>query len=219
MSPAATATKSKWFSGGRHNAPREAPLRVLTAASTRLNLEDRKESRRMRALRQGWQLESFAYRSSIGELRYAVNFLADCAARMRLFPAAFPIGGESDDPLPLNEIPDCPPEIIAACTQAMVDLGNGKLAMGGLLHQLSVQITVPGECFLVGQEDPQTGIQDWKVRSVSEIVIYDDKYKLREVPMDPQGILGWVECGSPIRNSESSLTAPSKRSWTIAKVS
>lgn len=147
----------------------------------------------MRALRQGWQLESFAYRSSIGELRYAVNFLADCAARMRLFPAAFPIGGESDDPLPLNEIPDCPPEIIAACTQAMVDLGNGKLAMGGLLHQLSVQITVPGECFLVGQEDPQTGIQDWKVRSVSEIVIYDDKYKLREVPMDPQGILGWVD--------------------------
>ena len=194
MSPAATATKpGRWFSGGKNLKRTEAPIRVLTAAATRLNLIDKTQARRMRALRQGWQLEAWAYRASIGELRYAVNFLANCMARMRIYPAAYPMAGESDNPLALSEVPGVPQQILDAASQAMADLGNGKLAISGLLHSLSTNITVPGEAFLLGQEDPQTGNQVWSIRSVSELVIYDDAYKLREVPMDPQGILGWED--------------------------
>lgn len=168
-------------------------MRVLTAASMRLDLTDRREARRMRALRQGWQLEAWAYRDSIPELRYAFEFLANCTARMKIFAAGLADGAESDSPVPLVDLEDCPPDIVAACSQAFSELGNGKLALAHLLKVLSTNTSVAGECYLHGATDPQTGSVTWRIRSVDEIIVYDDRYKLREVPMDPQGILGWVD--------------------------
>lgn len=211
----AQATPRRWFRKAEEPRRRRLGLRVLTAASTRLDLEDRREARRMRALRQGWQLEAWAYRDSIGELRYAVNFLANCAARMKIFPAAYPQGGEADNPVPLADLGDCPPEIVAACGQAMTDLGNGRLAMAPLLHSLSTNLTVAGECFILGQEDGQTGAQTWAIRSVDELLIYDDAYKLREVPMDPQGILGWIDL-DPNLTVGSRMWAPHPRFRILA---
>ena len=193
MAGAATAVNRSWFQGRRSNsASVRRPTRALTAAATRLDLGNRTEARRQRALRQGWQLEAWAYRDSIGELRYAVNFLANCMARMKVYPAAY-AEGETDEPVPLSVEMGAPAELVAACEQAMKDLGNGKMAIAGLLHSLSTNISVPGEGFLLGQEDPETGQQRWSIRSIDEVIVYNDSYKLREVPMDPQGILGWVD--------------------------
>jgi hypothetical protein len=75
----------------------------------------------------------------------------------------------------------------------MADLGNGKLAIRDLLHSASTNKTIAGEMFLLGRVDPETGKETWTIRSVDELVIYEDKYKLREAPVDPQGILGWVD--------------------------
>jgi hypothetical protein len=189
--PVESKTKG-WFGGRRPT--NGSNTKVLTAASMRLNLDSRKQARQMRALRQGWQLEAFAYRASVGELRYAVNFLANCASRMRIFPAAYPLGGETDSPIALADLAEeeqVPADILAACKQAMIDLGNGRLATANLMRNLSTNLTVAGEGYLLGQEDPSSGKQSWGVRSISEIVVYDDQWKLREVPLDPQGILGW----------------------------
>ena len=184
------ATRTRGRIGRKVEAPR-APLRVLTAAATTIDMSDRVETRRERALRQGWQILAWTYRDSIGEFRYAVNFLANCTSRMRLFPAMYPEGGEADVPVPLDD-KNCPPEVKAATEQALRDLGNGRMAISQMLHTLSTSWSTVGECFLVGQEDEMTQQQTWRIRSNQEIIIYNDEWKLREVPMDPQGILGWV---------------------------
>jgi hypothetical protein len=170
----------------------QGKLRVLTAAATRVNIDNAVEVRRQRSVRQNWQLDSFTYRNTIGELRYAVNFLANCAARMRIYVAALPSTGETDMPVDITELPEVPPELIAACAQAMVDLGNGRTAMAGHLHSVSTNISIAGEGMLLGQEDVLSGIQTWSVRSVSEIVVMNDELMLREGPIDSTGQLGLI---------------------------
>lgn len=174
---------------GRTNRPR---VRVLTASAKRIDLKDRQENRKMLKLRQGWQSEAWAYYNSIGELRYGTNYLANCFARMRLFPAAYPTGGEDDDPVPLDDIEDVPPEVMQACKEAQRDLGNGRLAMSALLHSYSTNITVTGECFLLGEQDESGGPDTWSIRSTEEIVVQDEKYKLRELPSD-SGSANYIE--------------------------
>jgi hypothetical protein len=184
------ASERGWFRGGKGTGIKRPQIRVLTAAATRIDLSSRPEARRQRAFRQGWQLDAWAYRDSVPELRYGINFLANCASRMRLFPAAYAEDGETDAPVPLIDA-GAPIEVIDACNQAMSDLGNGRLAMASQLHSLSTNLSVSGEAFLLGQEDPDTGRQTWSIRSIDEVGVYDDEWKLREVPMDPQGIFGW----------------------------
>jgi hypothetical protein len=188
---AQTQHRRAWLPG-RKPSPSAQRLRVLTAAAQRLDLTDRKQARQTRTLRQGWQIEAWAYRDSVPELRYAAAFSANCAARMRFFPAAYPLAGETDTPVPLAEA-GAPPELVEVCNNAMSDLGNGRLAISQLVKSLDSNRFIAGECYLLGQEDPDTGAQTWSIRSIDEIIIYDDVYKLREVPMDPQGILGWID--------------------------
>lgn len=178
----AAGTRIEWVKNGRGS---------LTAAAARLPLDDKKEAARQMRLRQGWQLNAWAYRDSIGELRYALNFLANCAARMKIYPAAYPAVGESDNPVPLDELDGTvPAQVITACQNAMSALGNGRLAISQVMHTLSTNTSVAGESFLLGQQDPQSGDETWSIRSVGEIQIKDDTYYLREVPADSQGVLG-----------------------------
>ncbi len=181
-----------WFKRSRPE-PAGRPLRVLTASSRRLDLASKSEGRQIRALRMGWQSEAWNYRDSIGELRYAIQFLANSAGRMLIYIAAEPNDGESDNPVPLSDVPGMPASAISIATQALLDLGRGKLALKGLLKILSTNISVAGECFMLGQQDPETGEETWSIRSVDELVIKDDCYWLREIPDGPQGIIPWVK--------------------------
>lgn len=166
----------------------------LVAAAARLNISDRQQAARQMRLRQSWQLNSWGYRDQIGELRYALNFLANCASRMRIFPAAYPLGGESDDPVAIADLEETvPAQVITACAQAITALGNGKLALSHVMHSLSTNMSVAGECFLLGLTDPQTGEDEWSIRSITEIQIKDERYYLRELPSDSQGIWGAQE--------------------------
>jgi hypothetical protein len=168
-------------------------VRVLTASARRLNLKDAQQARAMRAFRQGWQSQAWDYRDAIGELRYAINFLANCAARMRLFPAVLPLTGETDEPVPIDQVEDVPSEVVDLCYQAIRDLGHGKIALKGLLKSHSSNWSVAGECFLLGMQDAETGEETWTIRSVDEIVIREGKYQLREIPSDPQGAVPWID--------------------------
>lgn len=185
-----TATRPRWFaSRGRQRNP---GIRVLTGAASRIDLTDRKEARRQGRLRQGWQHEAWTYRDSIGELRYAINFLANCAARMRVYPAAYPVSGETDSPVALTELPNVPANVLGLAGQAMRDLGHGKLAISGMMHALSTNTTVAGECWLVGEQDRETGIDAWSIRSVDEIRVANDKYEIRDSPGEgASGAEGW----------------------------
>jgi hypothetical protein len=166
----------------------------LTSSAARLDVSSSAEAKVQHMLRQGWQSDAWAYRDAIGELRYAVGFLANCTSRMRLYPACYPVGGESDKPLELDKVPGIPDTLAAAAAQAMSDLGNGRMAISGLLHGLSTNTSVAGESYLLGRTDEHTGQEKWSVRSVDELVVYDDKWHLREIPDDRQnGVIPWIE--------------------------
>jgi hypothetical protein len=166
--------------------------RNLTAAATPINLTDRKQLQKMRVIREGWQNEAFMYRHAVPEIRFSFNFLANSARRMRIFAAAYQNDGETDMPVPLDQIKDIPPSVVIAANSAINALGNGKLAMAGMMHKLSTNVSVAGECWLIGQENAAGG-EDWKVRSVSEIIVKDDRYALREVPQDSQSAISWID--------------------------
>lgn len=217
----ATDSKRSWFrrAAGSQNGAGQARIRVLTASATRLKLEDKKEARQQRALRQGWQSDAWNARDSIGELRYAVGFLANCAARMRLYPAAYPTTGESDVPVPLEQVAGGPitPNVVALAQRAMGDLGNGRLAIGGLLESLSQNLSVAGECFLLGRADDETGKDVWTIRSVDEVFVAEDEYKLRELPQvtGVAGGQGWERL-DPARSVVSRIWTPHPRFQLLA---
>src|SRR5665213_2576214 len=192
------ATKTtKWedrHQRATENKKKNRPFRALTAASSEIEVGNKVEAQRQRMLRQNWQLQAWTLHDSLPELSYGHGFLAHCASRMRLFPAAYPLIGETDKPLDINDpLLETPPEVIAACTNAMTDLGNGRLAISNILEQLSLNFSVTGEAFLLGLTDPETLQNVYSIRSVSEIVIYDDDVKLREGPMTNTGVLGLID--------------------------
>jgi hypothetical protein len=167
---------------------------AITSSAARLDVSDRQEAKVQRMLRQGWQADAWNYRDAIGELRYAVNFLANITARMRLYPACYPIGGESDNPVALDKAAGIPEGLVSVAAQAMQDLGNGRMAISGMLHGVSTNKTVAGESYLLGRTDEQTREQAWSVRSVDELVVQDDRWHLREIPGERQnGAIPWIE--------------------------
>lgn len=168
-------------------------LRVLAASARRLDLEDKSEARRLRAVRQGWQADAWNYRDSITELRYAIAFKANSAARMRLFVGVEPEVGESENPLPLAEATGIPEGVASIAGQALADLARNEGERRTLLKTLSTNLDVAGECFTLGQTDPQTGEETWSIRSLDEIVAKDDGWELRQIPDGPQGVIPWVK--------------------------
>lgn len=167
-------------------------LRVLAASSRRLDLSSKTEAKQLRALRQGWQADAWNYRDSIGELRYAIQFLANAAARMKLFVACEAQGGEDDEPKPLAEMVGIPEQAVSVAAQAMIDFSHGRMDLMGIMETLSTNISVAGECFVLGRQDPESGEETWSIRSLDEVSLKDDKYELREIPDGPQGIIPWV---------------------------
>ena len=195
MSPSATKT-TRWES--RHQrattSKKKGTFRALTAASSEIEVGNKIEAQRQRMLRQNWQLQAWVLFDSIPELSYADGFLAHCASRMRLYPAAFPLSGETDMPLPIDDpLLLAPDDVQQACMNAMTDLGNGRLVIANILENLSLNFSVTGEAFLLGLTDPETLENVYSIRSVSEIVIYDDDVKLREGPMTNTGVLGLID--------------------------
>ena len=188
----ASRAVTKWQPKNSASADRRR-MRVLTAAAQKIDLDSKEEAQKQRQLRQNWQLQAWTFYDSIPELGFGLDFRAHSAARMRIFVAALSENGETDLPIAIDN-PDlgAPPEVIEACTNALRDLGNGRVALANVMESLSTNVSVAGEAFLLGQEDPITGVITWSIRSVEEIVIYNDQIMLREGPMTNQGFLGLI---------------------------
>ncbi len=133
------------------------------------------------------------YRSSVPELRYAVKFLAHCCARMKLFPAVYLPGAESDEPVPLAHAEGVPMDLSGLAELGLQELGNGRMAMAHLMGDLSTNLSVAGEGWLLGRQNEQTGEEEWGIRSVDELVVTDTSWRLREMPDNPNGVIPWVD--------------------------
>jgi hypothetical protein len=146
---------------------------------------DRGEAKRVQQARQPWQLEAWAYRRSLGELRYATSYLGNSASRMRLMPAVYMEGQSEPTELTINNAADLgiPEDLVLAAGEALNRLASGgPLAISAILRKMTENFEVAGECYLIGRVDEDTGVEKWDIRSVTEVDVQGSKVVVKETP-------------------------------------
>jgi hypothetical protein len=111
-----------------------------------------------------WQNEVWDYYNNLGEFNFGVWWLSNMLSRVRLKAAK--LQPDVDEP----EIQDT-----GAGVDLMQTFGGGVIGQAALMKRLTVQLSVPGEGYLVGEET-SPGVEQWMVRSVDEIRIQNRKY-------------------------------------------
>jgi hypothetical protein len=173
--------------------PLGPPLRrgTLTASARVVTPEMGKVlTKKVRA--RGWQLASFTYRVAVPEVGYVMRFLGNNSTHIRLYVGDRAPG--ADDVVELNEDygwlptedgktavydPDAlPPELVAAARDALDELTGASPSGGGaaLLAPVVEAFEGPGECYLIGQYDPEHDLSTWAVHSISELQPQDGKF-------------------------------------------
>lgn len=152
------------------NAPR-----AMTAAASRIKLDDKSEAERFRARRQSastsWQAEAWEYYDSIGEIKYAFNLVGSVVSRIRLYAAA--VRDPSEPPAPIYDVEVVDERLAAAATRALDRLSSAYGGQPGLLKDASLNLQVTGECYLVQvPERLGSGLpESWDIRSTDELQI------------------------------------------------
>jgi hypothetical protein len=103
-----------------------------------------------------WQNEVWGYYDNLGEFNYGVWWLSNMLSRVRLRAAK--LQPDVDEP----EI-----ETKGAAADLMMRLGGGVTGQAQLMKRLAVQLSIPGEGYLIGEADGKR--EQWMVRSVDEI--------------------------------------------------
>jgi hypothetical protein len=110
---------------------------------------------------ESWQTEAWTFLDSLGEFQYAVDWLANALSRVRLTAAELVPGG--DEPEPLED---------GAAAALVEQMGGGIAGHAAIMKSLAVQLSVPGEGWLVAERaDPRIPLAqaDWSVKSTDEI--------------------------------------------------
>lgn len=163
-----------------YNAPR-----AITAAATRVKLDDTNEASLFRKRRSSttaaWQTEAWEYYDAIGEIKHAYSLVASVISRIHLYAAI--IDNPAEPPVSVSATQAIDPLVAQAATRAIQRLDSAYGGQAGLLRDASLNLNVAGECYLVqiparpGQGLPET----WDIRSVDELQI-DNKGNYTIVP-------------------------------------
>jgi hypothetical protein len=149
--------------------------RVMTAAGRVVDLRDRETVATLAMTRMAWQAVAWNYRNSIGELGQALRMKANLLSKLG-WTAAYQPPGE-DEPILLTGDPEedqdedgnpyVPPHVAQAAIECIQQLPWGRGY--GFTGRISTGFDVPGEVWLHGFPDPETGEEAWEVRSSSEV--------------------------------------------------
>lgn len=115
-----------------------------------------------------WAEQAWDYYDAIGELRFSANWLGNALSRATLFIAKSPEPGgqpESSDDEQANE--------------ALSALAGGMAGQAEMLKAFGVHLTVAGDCYLIGFNDPKTSEQRWVVRAPEEVNAYTGTVDVR----------------------------------------
>lgn len=104
-----------------------------------------------------WQNEVWAYYDNLGEFNFGVGWQASMLSRVRLRAAR--LQPDADEPDIQMEGP---------AAELMMNFGGGVTGQAQLMKRLTVGLQVPGECYLIGEEQSDK-TEKWMVRSVDEI--------------------------------------------------
>lgn len=108
-----------------------------------------------------WQREAWAFYHTLGEMRFAIGtWLANSISRIRLIPAIK--HPNDDEPQPVED---------GLIVDLVAQLAGGVGGQAEMLSKLAIHLSVPGDSYLVGAEDPVTRKSIWSVYSSDEIRI------------------------------------------------
>lgn len=107
-----------------------------------------------------WQNEVWGYYDSLGEFNYGIWWLSNMLSRVRLRAAK--LQPDVDEP----EIQTSGP-----AAELMMRFGGGVTGQAQIMKRLTVQLSVPGEGYLIGEEvgTDAKKRERWMVRSVDEV--------------------------------------------------
>lgn len=138
---------------------------VTIASGARVELGDRESKRRLVTKPDEWVKAAWDYFDLIGELKYAHYFLANAASRVSLYPAriqsgAPPVRLDADDPA------------TSAPIATLDALRSGAPDHSQMLRELTLQLGIPGDCYLIGiAPRPELNLtrEVWEVRAKDEL--------------------------------------------------
>lgn len=125
-----------------------------------------------------WQNELWGYFDTEGEFNYGVQWLANMCSRVRLRAAKVDPG--SDEPVLQDD---------GIATEIVAALGQGVGGKSEIMKRLTVQLSVPGECYLIGET--VSGVEHWQVRSIDEVRAASGGYQVNEENTVLTGVFHW----------------------------
>lgn len=151
-----------WWKRSRANNQRRAL--TSAAASLSADIEGRASARVDRPV--DWQEKAWGYYDEIGELRFAVGWIANAMSRVNLV-AALPPRYQGDEPTPidLQHLPQ-----YRRYVEIVAEIGGGPAGQAQLLASLARQLTVPGVGFLhVAADIENDTLGDWRILSQDQV--------------------------------------------------
>lgn len=121
-----------------------------------------------------WAEQAWDFYDAIGELRYSANWLGNALSRATLYVARSPEPGSNPERVDDDE----------SATEALGALAGGPSGQAEMLKAFGVHLTIAGDCYLVGIDDPDTKNQRWLVRSPEEISAFTGNVVIKMIGQD-----------------------------------
>lgn len=155
----------EWRNIRKHRVPKteepiNAPAGPVIASAALVNVSSLR--RRFTGKSEKWQEQAWDLYDEVSELRFGVGWLANAVSRARLFIGRIDPDG-SDDPQPVED----DEQLIAP----LEELAGGQVGQSQMLHRMIVHLSVPGETYLIGWDDPESEDRRWIVASRDEFSV------------------------------------------------
>jgi hypothetical protein len=154
------------MAGLRRSHVDTAPNAIVGAARrVQLDKRDEVEKLRYRGLA-AEQVLAWRYYDKVGEIKTAYNYFAAISSRVRIF-AGYQTEA-SNVPVPIGDVQELSHAFVAAARYELDKLNQGRGGQPNLIRSFVLNLLVPGECYLVGDNGT------WTVRSTSELIFEAD---------------------------------------------
>lgn len=114
-----------------------------------------------------WQNEVWAFHDTLGEFNFGIGWQANMLSRIRLRAAR--LQADQDEPEIVTKGP---------AADLMMRLSGGVGGQAQLMKRLSVQLSLPGEGYLIGETVGK--LEQWQVRSVDEVRVQSGIYQVMD---------------------------------------
>lgn len=179
---------------------------ALIAAATRIERRDPKKARGQMAQAQEWHEEAWGAYDDVPEIKESIRYRGDQLAKLRLFAAVNNPDDPGGTPIPVtDEASGVPSDVAATAAMEVARMHSQLGGQGEILRMLDMNLSIVGECYLVGYTPrtlpvpdgsplgtmPEVTPEDWVIRSVSEVVVegsgMTQKYLVRRDDNDKDG--------------------------------